>query len=298
MGSDERDQGMTLWTAKKLAEYHFPRSYLIDPIIPRDGIVFFYGKRNIGKSHLVLGAALSIVAGGRWLGKYQAHKGSVVYVQSDMGPELEQQRVLAAQRHYDLDGLHFFFPNFLNLPALVHDEPIVQEMRAINPSLIIWDTLRKTHRLPNNDDDTPSWVYGSARRLFPGCAHWFVHHDKKDVVDQDQLEPDELFRGTGAWLDDCDTGIHVREVANGKLVLEFTKVRSAPQQAPISLTLNPDTLLLYGSGENLVSCVEQWERRHPDGSREECRKYLLASFVASPKVIDAFFGGYDENRDA
>lgn len=281
-----------LWTARNLSEHHFPRTYLIDPIVPRDGTVFFYGKRNIGKSHIVLGAALAITHGGRWFGRYPCVAGPVVYVQSDMGPELEQQRVKAAARYYHLDNLHFWFPNFLNLPAMLHDDPLVQEIRVIDPALIVWDTLRKTHRLPNNDDDTPSWVYGAAKRLFPHCAHWFVHHDKKDVVDQEELEPDELFRGTGAWLDDCDTGIHVREAAPGRLMMEFTKVRSAPNQAPLSLTLNPEALMFYTSGENILGMVERWKQAHPTGTPEQLEQYLLSSFVGGPRVIkQVIYGG-------
>jgi AAA domain-containing protein len=280
-----------LWTADGLAEHAFPRTYLFEPIIPRDGIVFFYGKRNIGKSHVVLGAALCVTHGGRWFGRYPTSKGTVVYVQSDMGPELEQQRVHAAKRFYSLDNLHFWFPDFLNLPGLMHDDPMIQEINALNPSMIIWDTLRKTHRLPNNDDDTPSWVYGAAKRLFPHCVHWFVHHDKKDIVDQNELEPDELFRGTGAWLDDCDTGIHVSSVTEGRLALEFTKIRSAAQQPPVHLVLNPEALLLYTSGERILDMIQRWKTRNPKGSEEELRQFLLASFVGGPAVIDQALRG-------
>ena len=286
-----------LWTANQLSKHRFPRTYLFEPIIPRDGVVFFYGKRNIGKSHAVLGAALCVTHGGRWYGRYQTAPGPVVYVQADMGPELEQQRIHAAEKFYSMERLHLWFPNFLNLPSLQPDDPTVTAIKAINPVLIVWDTLRKAHRLANNDDDTPSWVYGSAKRLFPHCAHWFVHHDKKDVVDQDQLESDELFRGTGAWLDDCDTGIHVSQQSQGRLLLEFTKVRSAPAQPPIPLTLSPESLLFYTSSDQITRLLEQWKASHIGGTEEQLEQYLLSCFVGSPKVIRQLIGGIDGQRE-
>ena len=105
-------------------------------------------------------------------------------------------------------------------------------------------------------------------------------------VDDHQLDPDEKFRGSGAWLDDADTGLHLSRVAHGKLLLTFTKTRSCEEQPPLPLSLHTDTLLLYATADQQAKrSIDWWKAAHPTGSLQELERYLLASFVASPRVI-------------
>src|SRR5258705_3359995 len=250
---------LNLWSADALVQHRFKDVFLLHPIIPQGGIVFFYGKRNIGKTCLVQSLVLSVLEGGRWLGKYQCFPGPVVYIQADMPASIQQQRVRAARAHHRMENLYYLFPTFLNIGLLTADMDIVQRINAVKPKLIVWDTLRKITRGDLvTDDSLPSFIYGKAKELFPGATHLFVHHDKKTIADQDKLDEEEMFRGSGALIDDCDTGLHLNRIGGGRLMLSFPKTRTAPEQASVPLILHPETLLVYASGEAAKQTTEHW----------------------------------------
>lgn len=281
-----------LWTANALADHPFPQAFLIEPFVPREGIVFFHGKRGIGKSQFALTLAICLSEHGALFGKYPTHAiGPVIYVQADMGDAIQHVRVRQLRQHYSLDNIYFYFPRFFNLANVTVHDPMMQEIAALKPSMIFWDTLRKIQRLGTNDDDVPSFIYGKSQDMFPTATHCFIHHDKKTIADQDKLDMDETFRGSGAWLDDADTGLHLERITTNRLMLTFTKTRTCEAQPQIPLLLHPGTLLLYSTGEQAKRLMEHWQQKYPGGKQEDLERYLLGSFVASPTTIHQLLHG-------
>lgn len=285
-----------LWSAERLANHYFPSVYLIEPIIPRGGIVLLHGKRGIGKSHFMMTLAACLGARGALFGRYPTFASSpVVYMSPDMTYQMLQRRLRRARRHYQYDSVHFFCPPRMNMLNFTPDNELVKEIQTLKPCLIAWDTLRKSFRGSTNEDDYPSLVYGLARELFPTATHLFTHHDKKTVVDQAALDDEEEFRGSGAWIDDADTAIHLKEIGPGRLKCDFTKVRDAESQAPIILTLQEEPLLLYGSGEPIQALTDHWINQHRLSSKADLERYLMGSFVGSPRIVQEFLAGRERN---
>lgn len=266
-----------------LHEARYP--YLVKPIIPQGGIVFMHGKRGIGKTHFGLTLAACLSAGGTLFGRYTTKPSSVVYIQADTPYPVQRDRLVKASQITTFDHVYYHFPKYFNLLQLRETDELVEQINMVEPDLIIWDTLRKIHRSSSNDDDVPSLVYGTAQWLFPDATHMFVHHDKKTVVDQAQLEKEEYFRGSGAWLDDADTGLHLTSPSKGHLVLAFTKVRTCEDQDPIGLTLNKDALLLHAVGD-VSPLVREWRAANPEGSADDLRFFLIASGACSPRSVE------------
>lgn len=289
---------MRIWSSDELVAHTFRNAYLIDPIVPRGGIVLFHGKRGIGKTQFLLTVAACLNEGGTLFGRYRTRPSNVFYIQADMTPQIQQLRVKQAQLLYPLARTHFIFPSFFNISTLREEAELVQTVRSLEPDLVVWDTLRKIHRGDSNVDDTASFVYGRAKELFPTATHCFVHHDKKTIAEQEKLEEEELYRGSGAWLDDADTGLHLKAIGTGRMILTFTKTRTAALQQSISLAMHGETLLLYASyssGSSLAETAERWTREHRRGSKEELERHLLSSFVASPRAIRQYIHG-DSNE--
>ena len=276
-----------IWTAEQLAEHVFASTYLIEPWFPRGGVAMCYGKRGIGKSHFALTLAACLTEGSVLFGRYRTRKGPVIYVQADMVPPLQQQRIRQAIRTYRLDNLYLTFPDFLNLPQLKPNDEIVQRINDLNPEFIVWDTLRRITRMDLSSDETVEWVYGSARHLFPGATHFFIHHDKKTIVDEGELDPEESFRGSGAWLDNADAGLKLKEAGAQRLYVEFTKVRTCGPQQGLTLSLSTEQMLLYALGEQVDQLIERWMQQHAYSSTKELERFLLSCFVAPPRTVKA-----------
>lgn len=285
----------TIWSARQMAAYDFQEHFVISPLLPDKGIALVHGKRGIGKTHLALTLGACISEGGVLFGRFPTEPSRVLIVQADMPAGLQQIRVRRALRYYSLDNVYFHLARSFNLALVRQDDKLVRLVERLQPRLIIWDTLRKIFRGSTNDDDMPSWLYGRTLELFPDSAHLFMHHDKKTIADQQQLEQEELFRGSGAWLDDADAGLHVVSTGSDRLTLYFTKHRAMREPSPIPLAIHPEVLLLYAQGDGRQLADAWRERNNPHGTPQDLYRFLMSSFACSPRVAAALTEEYAQS---
>ena len=241
-----------LWDAEALAEFEFEDpTFLIEPLVPLGGTWILHGKRGVGKTQLCMSVANAVLNGSPLFGRWPTLRGNVVVLQMDMTPQIQQLRVQKVVGVLELSGLYFAFPLALDIVSLhLKDSELVQAVREVDPVLIVWDTLRRTHHLNEDASSTVQLVYSASRRLFPGVTHLFVHHDKKTPVDPEfKVEPEEMFRGSGDWIDSADCSAQLRAVGTRsarRLRLLFHKARTAPdvEKRPVLLELDMSTMLL------------------------------------------------------
>lgn len=241
-----------LWSADELALHEFEDpTFLIEPLVPLGGVFMLHGKRGVGKTQFAMSIANSVINGAPLLGRWPTLKGPVVMIQADMTPQIQQLRVQKVSELLNLDGLYFAFPTAMDIVSLnLKDSELVMSIRDVEPVLIIWDTLRRSHRLSEDDSSTVQLVYSSARRLFPGVTNLFVHHDKKSPNDPSfKVEPEEMFRGSGDWIDSADCSAQLRSVSmrsSRRVGLLFHKARTAPdeEKKPVILEMDLETMLL------------------------------------------------------
>jgi hypothetical protein len=248
---------MKIMRTGEFASHNFPTpSFLVEPIIPQGGTVILHGKPNVGKSQFVLTLAHAINNGLPFFGRWPTRQGCVVIIQADMTGQIQQARVrrisdagLMIEETYWLveeDGSQPMV-NIINM-TLTHVQ-LVEEIQALNPVLIVWDTLRKVHMLSENSSETPIVVYNAARKVCRTATHMFIHHDGKEAKDPDlRGSPDEAFMGSQQWMGACDTTLSLREIgaAPKRIAVEIHKARTADdiQKAPFSVELDMDTMLL------------------------------------------------------
>lgn len=253
---------MEVYTDTEFLQKQFPDElYLCEPCIPLGGDVLLHGKRALGKTQLALTLAISVMEGTKWLGQYQALRGRVAYVQADMPKKLQQDRRRTLYKvtgmDYGDDFLHILSDSKVDILSAAHArEEWIRRLHQHDPVLVIVDTLRKTHPLDENSSDTPVAVYGAWRALVGQKATIvYVHHDRKTSEFGDL---NESARGSGAWLDECDTGIHIIGKKKRLDRMEFSKLRTMDYPEPIPLRMNPETLLIEADTEEPV---EKWVRQ-------------------------------------
>ena len=238
-----------LWSTPDLAAHEFENpTFLVEPIIPLGGLVLLHGKRGIGKTQFCLTLANAIVNGKPFMNRYPTLKGPVLNVQIDMTPQIQQLRIRKVTDILKLDNLWYMFPRVLDVGKLDQEDAFAITVRKLAPHMIIWDTLRKIHRENENSSESAQKVYTKVTSLFPDTTHFFVHHDKKTVVEQQALDPEEAFRGTGDWIDSTDTSLQLvalKESNPARVQLFFHKARTAPRHEKETqiIEMDSDTML-------------------------------------------------------
>ena len=253
--------------------------FLIDPYVPEGGIILLYGKTRVGKSPLTWEVARCIGSGESFFG-HATRQGRVLYLEFDAPRRLVQPRV----------ELLPTAPNvwWEFLPAChIVNSPVQARLREWNaevaPDIVIVNTLRGVHQGDEKDGSLPLRVYTTFQAIFPRAAIWFTHHDKKSQGNpEDMSDPDEAFSGHMAWLNHCQTGIHLVRFGGreaGLMLLRHTKSQVAAEASPLTLQLDTDGSHLVGySSSRLKEILTVYHALPPDASKTE-RVRLVAKHV-------------------
>lgn len=276
------DKQPELWYGPEFVEADIPQPpFIVKPFFPSGGLCLLHGKRGIGKSMLTMALTRAVATGEPFLNLFETRQGNVVVIQLDMVESVYHDRLKNAPEYYSFENW-YTLTGVASIARATSNTTWVQEVIAAQPSLIIIDTLRKAHSWPENSSDTPARFYTKLRELFGYTAVVMVHHDRKTQPDAIGLDSSESFRGSGAWLDDVDCGIHV--VSKGKHVeMNFSKVRTCDDPGGVPLEVDPDRLVLRPSwnspGASKIGQARAQARmylvKNPDAEKREIYQYLV-----------------------
>ena len=234
-----RDSIPRRWTPDSLLQFDFgPVAHFIAPWYPTESICVLYGNREAGKTQLVLTALKAAASNGLLLGRYRCANLRTAFIEVDMPARFMQERfrAMGAVHHFTADTLNLWTLPTLNILSCNANTQWVQEVNDWGAEHLVFDSLRKIHRLKENDTDAASEVYGKLRLLFPHKTFTLLHHMKKPPPtwqqEKEQYSPgddEETYRGATSWIDDANVAVHLyRDPQHHKRV--FSVVRS--QQVP------------------------------------------------------------------
>lgn len=214
---------------------------LVEPFFPTGGLALFHGKRGLGKTMMGMGLARAVATGEPFLNTFPTRQGVVVYMQLDMTDNVFQERLRQADDFYRLEDL-YILTGVASIAKAKQSDYWVQDVVALQPELIIIDTLRKAHSWDENSSDTPARFYAKLRELFGWTSVMLIHHDRK-TSETSGMNPAEGFRGSGAWIDDVDVGMQLTQ-KGGKMELSFSKVRVCEEIDPFRVEIDSDLMCL------------------------------------------------------
>lgn len=190
---------------------HAKPPFVIEEMIPAEGVVLIWGQSSVGKTPIMWHMARAIALGEDFCG-YHTIKGNVLLV------ELDQPEIVTTERIKELPLLEgnpmlvVEHMNPLTHPLIDSDRERLEFLRdLVQPDVVFFDTLRKTHNLDDTQSETVQRVYRQFRVLFPKSALVFIHHERKRSVD-DHRPPEESFSGNRAWINDAQIGFHTERV--------------------------------------------------------------------------------------
>lgn len=166
-----------------------PDTWLVDPLIPSGGAMLLYGDPKVGKSYAALQLAGAIASGQEWLG-FPTRKGKVVYLQLDTPRNIWQTRLKDLLRKGAMCELPLFadreslekWPFDIRNPE--HLIMLREELQAIGPDLVIFDTLRESHSADENDSTEMQQAVASLVAATQPSAICLISHARKPSQDE------------------------------------------------------------------------------------------------------------------
>ena len=282
-----------LYSAEDLATQTFPEeTFLVEGLIPLGGLVMLHGKRGIGKSQFSMTLAHSIVNGLDLFGTFAVNQGPVLLVQIDMTPQLTQLRLHKLWGQYGMKGIHWWLEPSMDIKEMDKAHKLVRAVNDLKPVLVVWDTLRKIHRMKENQSETAQFIYSAVKKYMNGPTHMFIHHDKKTQMDPNgELDPEEAFRGTTDWIDSVDTSMQLWEQNRGRLGLKFHKCRTMAEddRPQFVLEMDQETLFLLPHG-NVTGIREQVNDLIASGITDQAEivRTLIGRGICTRRVAEQF----------
>jgi hypothetical protein len=225
-----------------------PRGHVLAPVIPEQGLVMAYGPRGLGKTHLSVGIAVAVSAGGKFLRWSAPKPAGVLLVDGEMPAAAIQARFADAIKASEFEPqapLHLVTPDLnwdCGMPDLSTSEGqnAVDTLVTEDTRLIIVDNLSSLMR-SGVENDAESWLplqTWALRHRAAGRSVLFIHHAGKGGSQ----------RGTSRREDVLDVVIAIRRPSDyrhdegARFELHIEKGRSlfGKEAAPFEAALTAD----------------------------------------------------------
>jgi KaiC/GvpD/RAD55 family RecA-like ATPase len=196
-------------TAHELLAMEMPqRNLILAPWLPEKGLTMVYGRRGIGKTHLVMGCAWAIASGGKFLSWHAPVPRKVLIIDGEMpGQVLKERlaRIAADASEEPADGYLNFLPMDMQERGL--DLSNAEDLEALelllaDIAVIVVDNISTLTR-GGKENEAESWLpvqQWALEQRRAGRSVLFVHHAGKGGQQ----------RGTSRREDVLDTVISLR----------------------------------------------------------------------------------------
>jgi hypothetical protein len=209
-------------------------TWLIDQLVAEATIVLISGGTGVGKSQLALQLSLCIAAGQTWLNYAIPQPRSVVYSSVEMS-HTELARFLGKMvQSFPLENLPFHVvPVGQSISILTEDGKAFYRSLAEQYDVIVIDTLGASTHLSLSDEEGAREMVdflGELRTKYD-CTIIVVAHDAKNTNGQRT----ENVYGSRLFVDRASTVLRMYKDKDAGLILEFSKIRLAPEPQPYAL---------------------------------------------------------------
>lgn len=214
-----------------------PPQWLIDGLIPNQGLVVPYGPPKAGKTFIALAIALHIAAGMDWEGK-ATKQGAVVYIVGEgLGGFATRLAVMRHAFQIPLDAPFFVIPRAVNFRENSEVETLVKLARQAVPpgmpiALVVIDTLARA--MPGVDENSAQEVGLVIMRCDAvkeelACTVMPIHHTGKAV--------ERGMRGSNAITGAIDASFLIQTAGKGKVRVINDNQKDGELHKPMIFTM-------------------------------------------------------------
>lgn len=283
----EPEKPSLIYSLDSLLAQDFPKiEWIVEHLIPVQGLVALSGVPGSYKSFITQHLALCVASGKQLFGKYSTKQGKVLII------DKENQRRLIQQRFKLLDAQNYLDISFLDRDFYVEDAQLVKNVcdiiRTQSISLVIIDSLIRIYKGKNeNSSNDMAIVTRELKSLQDaGAAVLFTHHHRKQSFLQKNTSSESM-RGSSDILASVDCHLAV-----DKLEEEIKITQSKLRQ---EMALKPFKIKLTSSVDHceFSFCGEVAEEKEKiDQARTDILTALEEGEASRTSLIDRFQGLY------
>lgn len=237
-GGEERVSFPTV-SLRELLSHPMPeQQWLIENILPEEGVLAMVGEQGVGKTWLALHLACSVAGGKPFMERFGTNGGGTVLIVDEENGEKRLQRRLRRLVEQENLPIHIASMLGLNLSRKEWRETLEAKVAELCPKLIIFDSLIRIHRGDENKSQDISGVFGvlSELRKRYGTAIAFTHHMRKAGMFKHQNVLSQRVRGSTDILAYVDSVLAVVSTERS-FALHQIKNRDGEPITPISFCI-------------------------------------------------------------
>ena len=212
-------------TIQELISQSHDVEWLVDGVLPRDGVLLITGEAGIGKTWMVLALAMALDGGKPWLDEFSTIATKVLMIDEESSPSLLKDRFqkLKAQT----SGTLMLVGAGVMLDDDQRYDALEDLMEREQPGVVVMDSLVRFHGADENHSGEMAKVNGRIDRLRRkhNCAFVICHHRKKPGMGPS--DPANAFRGSSEIKAFPDVHIDIQRGPDGppQILVSMPKCR-------------------------------------------------------------------------
>lgn len=211
--------------------WNVPRpEFIIQDILPKQGVMLLYGNPKVRKSWLVQHMAFCVSLGEEWLG-FRTEQNRVFLAQFEISSIAYQWRLIDMARHFSLQtGMLFeVSPGLMYIDEEENFNRLSAAIRPCQPKVIILDCLAACFGGDENDSRDIARLIGNISQLKAEheASIILVHHTNKNLLSTSSVDRARGHSRLAGWVDSL---VYLCEQPTG-LQLQI-KARQATRELP------------------------------------------------------------------
>ncbi len=268
----ENERPYKVMSLDDLLDIEFPENnWVIEKLIPREGITIISGAPSSFKTWLILQMALDISGGKKFISQFESEQGGVLIVDEENHLRIIQRRMknLGAE-----SGLPIYMLSRTNF--LITDETQRKKLLAVcdeyKINTIFFDSLVRINTADENSASQMSEVFKAIMSLcHAGKTVILTHHERKEGFMKSSAS--NRLRGSSDILAavDCHISVKRDKEDKSKLIVEQSKLRSDRELDIFEISLK--------TGEDEKFSLEYLGEYSEAATKKEIAKELIISIL-------------------
>lgn len=235
---DDREKWKPLPILELMARQFKSTEWIVEGLIPAEGIIAISGAPASYKTWLVLDLAIKVAKGDILFDRFVVNQTGVLIVDEENGERLLQNRFKKLQKTFDFPIYTISLGGFKLLEETVKN--ITSFCKENSIKLVIFDSLVRIHSEDENDAIKMAKVFSWLKNFNKeGITVIFTHHNRKQGIGRSN--PSQEMRGSSDILASVDCHLAIdRKPKEDLIIVNQTKLRQGEEMKPFKLNIIND----------------------------------------------------------